>query len=91
MFERVSLHGGRASIVSGWHPAAVLTWWRIDRPKDRDTWTLTGAVQWADAVSCRKPGLIFTAPRDKGMWAWGIEELAIKDGKIRARLGPPEQ
>lgn len=83
------LHGGRASIVCGWHPAAVMTWWRVVKPPNSATWTLTGAVKWADAASCRKPGLIFTAPREKGMWAWGVDELTIHEGKVRARLGPP--
>lgn len=90
MFDRVKLHGGRASIISGWHPAAVLKWWRVIGTKMPDRWTLTGAVEWADPVSCRKKGLIFTAPRDKGMWAWGIESLEIQNGQVRARLGPPE-
>lgn len=90
MFDRVVLNGGRASIICGWHPAAVLKWWKVVGTKQPDRWTLTGGVEWSDPPSCRKKGLIFTAPRDKGMWAFGIESLEIVDGRIRAHLGPPE-
>lgn len=94
--DRVVLHGGRASILYGWRPAAVLTWWRVVGTKAPDRWTLTGEIHWSDGPSCRKKGLIFTAPRDtsngSGMWAFGIESLEIAaNGRLQARLGPPEQ
>jgi hypothetical protein len=91
VFDRITLHGAGATILWGYHPAAELTAWRIWKRSD-GVWTLAGRVGRHDPFQCRQSPLMFTAPRDKGMWAWGIEgDVRIVKGKLAAILGPPEQ
>jgi len=90
MFERLRIHGGAASILWGYRPAVTLRAWAITKVKGR--WQLTATVERVDAFSARQKPLLFTAPRDKGFWAWGVEgEVQIVGSQLRVQLGPPEQ
>ncbi len=88
MFDQLRLHGAEGSIVWGYRPAAVLSAWVV--AKTSTGWVLTATVARADAFQCRQSPLLFTAPRDKGVWAWGIDELTLNGNRLTARLGPPE-
>jgi hypothetical protein len=86
---QITLHGGTASILWGYHTAAELASWRI--AQRRGQWVLTAAIRRADAFQLRQRPLLFTAPRDKGSWAWGIETIEVGPTGVRATLGKPEQ
>lgn len=94
MFHRLTVRGGAGSILWGHRTAAVVRAWTIantapaGKPK---VWRLAATVTRADAFQCRQRPLLFTAPRAKGMWCWGIESLELVGMQIRAVLGPPEQ
>jgi hypothetical protein len=93
LFRHLTVRGVRGSIVWGHRTAATLAAWRIHKEVRDDLpplWTLSARVAQADAFQCRQRPLLFTAPRDKGLWCWGIEELTLAGDALRARLGPPE-
>ena len=89
MIRDLTLHGGRASLLWGYRTAAELSTWRIK--KDKGKWTLTGTLVRVDAFQARQTPLLFTAPRDKGMWCFPIESLDMGTNQLRAILGQPEQ
>lgn len=93
MFDRISLHGARASLLWGYRPVAVLTSWRIT--KAPEAWTLSATLSRADAWQCGQAAklqeLLFTAPRDKGRWCWQLLDVTIGTRELRATLGPPLQ
>lgn len=91
MIRDLTLHGGTASLLWGYRTAAVLKSWRITKDKKQGKWTLTGTLARVDAFQARQTPLIFTAPRDKGMWCWPIESIDMGPNHLRAILGPPEQ
>lgn len=88
-YHRITLRGTRGSLLWGYHEAATFASWRIGKgPKG---WHLAGTLARVDSFRVRQRPLLFSAPRDKGMWAWGIESLDIQGLTIRASLGEPEQ
>lgn len=89
MFERVTIRGGPGRLLWGHRPVADLSAWTIRRTGR--TWTLSATVTRTDPFGLRQKGLLFTAPRDKGFWAWGVESVQIGAETLRATLGPPEQ
>ena len=92
MFQSITLHGGAATILWGYRPAATLRSWSI--AKVQGQWTLKAVIERADAFQCRQTPLLFTAPREgahDGFWAWGVESIQVGDRSLVARLGPPEQ
>lgn len=91
MFSSLQLHGGRAEVLWGYRPAIVLRQWVIAKDKKTQVWTLTGPIDRVDAFSARQTPLLFTAPREKGMWAWPITSLQLGSKELIATLGPPEQ
>jgi hypothetical protein len=90
MFTRLTLRGGTASILWGYHCAVALTSWAITKQNGR--WKLEGVPARVEPFMARQSPLLFTAPREKGQtWAWGIESLVIGPRTVVAQLGPPEQ
>jgi hypothetical protein len=93
VFDRLTLHGGRATLLWGYRPVAVLTSWRI--VKAPGAWKLSATLARADrwqcgqAVKCQE--LLFTAPRDQGRWCWQLEDVSVGTTELRATLGPPLQ
>jgi hypothetical protein len=90
MFQKLTLHGGAASLVLGYSTAVVLRSWRIAKD-DTGRWVLTGSIGRVDAFLSRQKPLLFTAPRDGGFWAWGVESIELGPTSLRAYLGPPER
>lgn len=94
MFTRLTLHGGAASILWGYRPAATLRSWTIAKVEGQ--WTLTAIVERKEASYIGMPDLLFTAPHEgarDGFWAWPVIKGSIQHGDRRlvAKLGPPEQ
>lgn len=93
-FEHVRFHGEAASILWGYHPAAVVKRWSITRSeKEPGKWTLTAVVDRLEPFMLRQRPLLFTAPRQKaGFWLWPIEGdvQSVADGQIRATLSHAE-
>lgn len=87
----VRLHGAAGAILWGYHPAATFTTWTIRRRLD-GVWRLKATCSRLDAFQCRQRPLLFSAMREHGFWAWGIEsDLEIVGLQLKATLGPPEQ
>ena len=93
MFDALTLHGDRASLVWGYRPVAVLTAWRI--VKTPAAWVLTATVDGVHAWQCQQAAkhdeLLFTAPRDKGRSCWAVRQVSVGGRELRATLGPPLQ
>jgi hypothetical protein len=92
VFHHLTLHGGAASLLWGYHTAVKLRAWRI--AKHEGQWTLTATIERADAFMSRQSPLLFTAPHEKGrdgFWAWGVESVQVGPNQLVAKLGPPEQ
>ena len=92
MFDALRIRGAAASILWGYHEAAVLTTWSIVRIKGQ--WTLSATIARVEPFMLRQPKLLFTAPREgarDGRWAWGIQSIQVGSRSLIAKLGPPEQ
>lgn len=91
MFSSLRLHGGQADVL--WHhqPAISVRSWLIAKDKKTQAWTLSGQIHWINSFYARQTPLLFTAPREKGMWAWPITSLQLGSKELIATLGPPEQ
>ena len=87
-YHRIRLRGERGSLLWGYHEAATFKSWRIWKGQGR--WQLSGRLAKSDAFQVRQRPLLFSAPRDRGMWAWGVERIEIKGSEVRAYLGEPE-
>lgn len=90
MFKNLTLRGVAGSLVWGYRTAAELRSWRIGKAAD-GKWTLTGTFARVDRFQVRQRPLLFTAPREHGLWAWPIETLQVSDAGLTATLGPPER
>lgn len=88
-YHRIKLHGERGALLWGYHEAATFRSWRIW--KGPNGWQLLGRLARVDSFQARQSPLLFSAPRDKGLWAWGVDSIEIKGFDIRASLGEPEQ
>ena len=92
MFTSLRIRGGRASLLWGHRPVAVLKSWSIAKRKGQ--WELNGALERVDAFQVRQRPLLFTAPREgtrDGFWAWPIIDVRVGPNQLRATLGQPEQ
>lgn len=93
MFDSITLHGTRASLVWGYRPVAALTAWRIVKTEGR--WRLAATFARADAWQCGQAAkyqeLLFEAPRDHGRWCWALLDVTLGTTELRATLGPPLQ
>lgn len=90
MFTTLALHGGAATLLWGHREAAVLGAWRIERAA-RGRWQLSATVTRVNPYHVRQRPLLFTAPRARGFWAWGVESVTVGPRTLQATLGPPEQ
>lgn len=92
MFEELTLHGPRATLLWGYREVAGLRLWRITMGRP---WTLTATVDRADRWQCRQAStcreLLFTAPRAKGRSCWPVLDVSLSTTELRATLGQPLQ
>ena len=89
MFRGLRLRGGAATLLFGAREAAVLSTWAIG--KREGDWILAGTITRVDTFLVRRSGLLFTAPRAGGYWAWAVLSVDVVGTHVRAKLGPPEQ
>jgi hypothetical protein len=85
----VTLRGQEATVVWGYHTAAVCRSWTVQRTP-QGTWTLQAQLQKADAFQLRQRDLKFTAPRIGGFFCWPILGVTLGSTTLAAQLGPPE-
>jgi hypothetical protein len=92
----VALRGAEATIVWGYHTAAVCSAWTVERsaaPRSGagpPTWTLRATLARADPFKLRQAPLKFTAPRRGGFFCWPILSVTVGAASLTAHLGPPE-
>jgi hypothetical protein len=90
MFEGdVTLRGLEATVVWGYHTAAVFTKWTAHRTP-QNTWTLEATIKRADAFQLRQRELKFTAPRRGGYFCFPVLAVTLGATTLTASLGPPE-
>lgn len=85
----VTLRGQEATVVWGYHTAAVCRSWTIHR-SEQGYWTLQAQLQRADAFQLRQRDLKFTAPRVGGYFCWPVLGVTLGATTLAATLGPPE-
>jgi hypothetical protein len=85
----VTLRGQEATVVWGYHTAAVCTSWTVQRTP-QGQWTLQAQLQRADAFQLRQRDLKFTAPRRGGFFCWPVLGVTLAACTLAATLGPPE-
>lgn len=88
--RNLTVQGTGGAVLSGARPAAQLRTWTIAKGES-NVWHLRGSVTQVNKFHCGQRGLLFTAPRDKGMWCWQVLSLTVVGNELRAVLGPPEQ
>lgn len=95
MFRNLNLRGTRGSVLWGYRTAASVRGWMIQRRENKPIWILTAALERVDAFQLRQSPLLFTAPRGNaegnGFWCFPMEDVQIKNNRLHAKLGPPEQ
>ena len=90
MFEGdVTLRGLEATVVWGYHTAAVCKTWTARRTP-QGQWTLEAQLQRADAFQLRQRNLKFTAPRKGGYFCFPVLAVTLGATTLAASLGPPE-
>ena len=90
MFEGdVTLRGLEATVVWGYHTAAVCSSWTVQRTP-KGAWTLQATLQRVDPFQLRQQNLKFTAPRVGGFFCWPMLGVTLGDRTLAATLGPPE-
>lgn len=90
MFEgAVTLRGQEATVVWGYHTAAVCTSWTVQRTP-QNQWSLQASLSRADSFQLRQQNLKFTAPRRGGFFCWPVLGVTLGAGTLAATLGPPE-
>ena len=91
MFDELTLHGARGSLLWGYRPVAGLTYWRIY--KTPRAWTLTATCREADAWQCQQAvkyrELVFMAPRGGARFTLEVKAIDLAGAELRATLGPP--
>ena len=89
MFDELTLHGARGSLLWGYRKVAGLTYWRIY--KTPRAWTLTATFDEADARQCREAvacrELLFTAPRGAMRFTLDVNAIDMTATELRATLG----
>lgn len=85
----LTLQGVDASLRWGYHAAATLRGWRIERD-ERGWGALTATVIKADTFRLSQRPLVFAAAHTKGTWRWNVTELQISGAVLTARLGQRE-
>jgi hypothetical protein len=89
VFDELTLHGARGSLLWGYRPVAGLTHWRIY--KTPRAWTLTATFDRADAWQCQQAAacreLVFTAPRGTTRFSLDVTDISLAGTELRAVLG----
>lgn len=91
-YLRLFLHGTVGAIAWGYHKAAELSSWRVQK-NAKGEWTLTATATRIDPFCLRQtqPTLLFTAPKINGPpWCWPVQDVSYQGTSIRARLGQVE-
>lgn len=89
MLDQVTLRGQDAAIVWGYHTAADVKRWQVQRAGA--TWQLRAELRRSDAFHLRQSGLKFAAPRVGGYFCWPIVTAPTVVGdRLTAILGPLE-
>jgi hypothetical protein len=95
VFRDLRVRGASGTILWSYRTAAVLSGWTISRTRVQGerVWTLTATIARASPFELRQVPLLFTAPRERGFWAWPLLEPPTVDAERRltVRVGPPEQ
>lgn len=98
MLRTLTVRGRGGSLVWGYHTAARLASWTVERERDDETkpwtWRLSATLDGtADAFVLRQRPLLFSAPRrgHTGFWCWPVQTLnvTVADRAVAATLGPP--
>jgi hypothetical protein len=84
----LTLTGASASLRWGYHTAATLESWALDR--DEHGRVLTATVTHADTFRLSQRPLVFEMPHANGVTRWRIIELQISGASLNARLGQRE-
>lgn len=88
MFDELTLHGPRGTLLWGYRAVAGLTYWRIY--KTPRAWTLTATFDRADAWQCRQAAacreLVFTAPRGPTRFSLDVKDIDLAGTELRATL-----
>ena len=87
--ESVTLRGQEATVVWGYHTAAVCSSWTVTRTP-QNQWSLQATLQRADPFQLRQRPLKFTAPRVGGFFCWPVLSVTLGLGTLAGALGPPE-
>lgn len=83
-----SITGVVGSIAWSYYTAAAINGYTVTHTEGQ--WALRGTVVLADAFKLTQRPLTFVAPHANGEWRWPIHSLELADGRVFARLGPPE-
>lgn len=84
----LTIRGVVARLEWGYFVAAAINGYTVTR--DGEEWKARGTVVLADAFNLTRRPLRFVAPTQHGEWVWPVREHTIVDGRLTARLGPPE-
>jgi hypothetical protein len=84
----LTLKGVDGSIRWGYHTAATIRGWALER--DEQGRLLTATVTHADTFRLSQRPLVFEMPHANGVTRWRIIELQISGASLSARLGQRE-
>ena len=73
----------------GYQPAATLKDWTLT-PQGSSSLTVTAHVVSSDAFRVSQHPIVFTVPRQAGVWRWPVVSLQIAGQTMTASLGPQE-
>lgn len=96
MFKNIRLRGTKGEVLWGYRTAASVRSWTIARrenvkKENKPIWQLFAQLERVDAFQLRQSPLLFTAPNGHGQWCFPLLDVQVKDGRLYAQLGPPEQ
>lgn len=91
MFSSLTLRGAAGSVLWGYRAAVELSAWTIAKDAKTGGWVLKGTPARVDTFAARQRPLLFTAPKEGGMWMWAVESLQVGPSAIVAQLGPPQR
>jgi hypothetical protein len=84
-----SVRGQVATIRWSYYEAAKIDGYTISR-QDTD-WRVVATVIQANAYNLSRSPLVFAAHYAGGVWTWPILEYTLNNGRLHARLGPPQE
>jgi len=86
---RGSIRGVTATLRWAYYDAARLEGYTITR--ENGDWRASGRVVWMNAYNLKQQPLYFLAPHQHGVWEWPVLECDIVEGRLRAKLGAPDE